>query len=166
MKRILALALGTALSLAIVAPAAAADPDRPFDARGTGIDTMGAPTGCPADSGWRYGSSGTMHVRHLGLTTFSVSHCSAMTGPTSGVFGPGTNTLTAADGSTLVLRHWGTFDLTVGSGGPNASSIDLHWTVVDGTGRFAGAEGSGHGFGYSLLASGTTSMHLWGEISY
>lgn len=107
-----------------------------------------------------------MHLRHLGLTTFVVTHCSETTGPTTGVFGHGTNTLTAANGDTLVLSHWGTFQLTMGPTGPVSSDVDLPWTVVGGTGRFEGATGSGDGAGYSILASGQTTMTLWGEISY
>jgi hypothetical protein len=169
MKRFLTLALGIALSLALAAPVAAAHPVRPFGGGGTGTDTMDGPVGCPesfATGGWRYGSTGTMHLLHLGRTTFAVSHCSMMTGPTTGVFGSGTNTLTAANGDTLVLRHWGTFSLTMGSAGPVRSDVDLHWTVVSGTGRFEGATGSGDGVGYSILAGGKTTMLLWGKISY
>jgi hypothetical protein len=107
-----------------------------------------------------------MHLLHLGRTTFVVSHCSAMTSQTTGVFGAGTNTLTAANGDTLVLRHWGTFRLTMGQAGPIRSDVSLHWTVASGTGRFKGATGSGDGAGYSILASGQTTMFLWGKISY
>jgi hypothetical protein len=167
MRRFVILAAATALALALAVPAAAADPVRPFGASGSGVDSIGAPAGCPAWAQWRYESSGTMVVTHLGLTSFHVSHCSGMTAGLQGRFGAGTMTCTAANGDTIVLADWGTFDLTLGSGGaPERSDVDLNWEVVGGTGRFADAEGSGHGAGYSVLTSGVTFMTLWGEIAY
>jgi hypothetical protein len=167
MRRFVILGAALVLALALAVPAAAADPVRPFRGSGSGADSMGAPAGCPAWAQWRYESSGTMYVTHLGLTSFHVSHCSAMTAGSEGQFGAGTMTYTAADGDTLVLADWGTFDLTLGSGGaPERSDVDLNWEVAGGTGRFADAEGSGHGAGYSVLTSGMTNMTLWGEISY
>jgi hypothetical protein len=167
MRRLASLAAAVLLTLALAVPAAAADPVRPFRGGGSGTDSMGAPVGCPAWAQWRYESDGTMRLAHLGRTSFHVSHCSAMTDGPRGVFGAGTITYTAANGDRLVISDWGTFDLTLGSGGaPERSDVDLHWEVVGGTGRFADAEGSGRGAGYSILAQGTTLMTLWGEISY
>ncbi len=166
MKQIVAVVAALVLVAALAMPAAAADPDRPFKGIGTGVDSMGAPVDCPAWAQWRYQSQGTGHYTHLGFTSFHVSHCSAMTGPTVGQFGAGTMTLTAANGDTLILRDWGTFDLTVGSAGPSRSDVDFHWEVVGGTGRFEGADGSGGGAGYSQLSTGMTTMRMWGEISY
>lgn len=167
MKRFVILAAAMALALAVAVPAAAADPVRPFKASGSGVDAMSAPAGCPAWAQWRYESTGTMYVTHLGLTSYHVSHCSAMTDGPRGIFGAGTMTYTAANGDTLVLRDWGTFDLTLGSGGaPERSDIALEFEVIGGTGRFADAAGSGHGDGYSVLTSGKTTMVLWGEIAY
>jgi hypothetical protein len=166
MKRFVSLATALVLVLVLALPATAADPYRPMKGTVTGADSMGAPVDCPAWGQWRYQSRGTGRYTHLGFTSFHVSHCSAMTGPTVGQFGAGTMTLTAANGDTLILRDWGTFDLTVGSAGPTRSDIDLNWEVVGGTGRFEDAHGSGGGAGYSELATGTTTMRLWGEISY
>lgn len=167
MRRLIILGAALVLALAQAVPAAAADPARPFRGSGSGTDSMGAPTGCPDWAQWRYDSTGTMYVTHLGLASFHVSHCSAMTGGPHGIFGAGTMTYTAANGDTLVISDWGTFDLTLGSGGaPERSEIDLEYEIVGGTGRFADAEGSGHGAGYSVLAKGLTTMTLWGEISY
>jgi hypothetical protein len=167
MRRFTILGAALVLALALAVPAAAADPVRPFRGSGTGVDSMGAPVDCPAWAGWRYESDGTMYLAHLGRASFHVSHCSAMTDGPRGTFGAGTITFTAANGDTLVISDWGTFDLTLGSGGaPERSDIVLDFEVVGGTGRFAGAEGSGHGDGYSVLASGMTTMTLWGAISY
>lgn len=55
MKRMVwATALVAALCMAFVAPVAAADPARPFAGRDRVVDTVIAPTTCPAGALWRY----------------------------------------------------------------------------------------------------------------
>jgi hypothetical protein len=166
MRRVIGLASAIVLVLAIVTPAAAADPMRPFKGTGSGADSMGAPVGCPDWAQWRYQSTGTATLTHLGFTSMHVNHCSAMTGPAEGKFGAGVITLVADNGDRLVLREWGTFVLTMGPSGPIDSTITLYWEVDSGTGRFAGARGSGQAAAYGVLAQGFTTARYWGEIGY
>jgi uncharacterized membrane protein len=166
MKRFISLVSAIVLVLALVTPAAAADPMRPFKGSGTTADSISGPGDCPEGASWRYQSSGTSTFSHLGETWVHVSHCTTMTGPTAGSFGPGTITLTAHNGDKLVLRHWGTFVLGMGPQGPYDSTITIHWEVASGTGRFADAYGSGHASAYGVLASGVTSARYWGSIGY
>jgi hypothetical protein len=166
MKRAISLVAAVVLVLAMAIPAAAADPVRPFKGSSTTADSMSAPDGCPAWAQWRYQSRGTGTFAHLGFSSVDVNHCSAMTGPTEGMFGAGTITLVADNGDTLVLRDWGTFVLTMGPNGPYDSTITLHWDVLSGTGRFAGAHGAGDASVYGVLAEGITSATFWGEIAY
>jgi hypothetical protein len=64
-----------------------------------------------------------------------------------------TRTLTFGDGSTLVLEEIGTLCQPGNAGNApgaaksfgNPFTIDFTWTIVSGTGRFAGASGSGTG---------------------
>ena len=57
-------------------------------------------------------------------------------------FGPGTITLTAANGDELRLVHRGTFGLVMAADGLT-SGFDMIWVVAGGTGRFTGATGAG-----------------------
>jgi hypothetical protein len=166
MKRVIGLVSAIVLVLALVTPASAADPMRPFKGSGSGWDSMGAPVGCPAWAQWRYESTGTSTFAHLGETSATVNHCSAMTGPAEGKFGDGKITLVADNGDKLVLREWGTFVLTMGPSGPIASTVTLYWEVASGTGRFANARGSGQAAAYGVLAQGFTTAKYWGEIGY
>ena len=60
----------------------------------------------------------------------------------TGTFGPGTITITAANGDKLNLVHRGTFSLVMTPDGLT-SVFDMTWVVAGGTGRFAGARGAG-----------------------
>lgn len=159
-----ALLLAAALCLVVAAPAAAKDPVRPFDAWVSGTDSMGDVSTCPAGATLRYVSSGSGTMMHLGLTTGAVTHCVWMDSPTSGRFGAGTITFTAANGDVLILAQVGTFQFDAWP--PTTSTIELTWIVAGGTGRFADASGSGTGAGTSDMLAGTTRTHLTGTISY
>lgn len=147
-------------------PSATADADRtrPFRASLVGTDTMGAP--CSGPGSWHYTSTGKGQLAHVGSVTIAVSHCSYMTGPTTGVFGSGGVVYTSKSGDRLYTDHWGTFTLVMGPAGPEASIVDLHWTITGGTGRFLDASGHGTGEGYSDLAAGTTEVLLDGVVRY
>ena len=96
----------------------------------------------------------------------AVTHCTFVDMATgTGSFGPGTITLTAANGDELHLVHRGTFRIVMGPDGPR-SIFDMTWTVDGGTGRFAGATGSGTTHGSSLLSTGITTASYQGEIEY
>lgn len=159
MHRLVTIAVAAILCLALAAPAAAADPWRPFKGGGTTADTMTGPEGCPEGAAWRYSSAGSVTVTHLGLAWVEVSHCSWM----DGHFGPGILTMTAANGDQLVFADWGTFEVRDAG---TTSYIDLHLELLDGTGRFENARADIAGVGWGVIGSGNTTMHYSGEISY
>lgn len=169
-RRILAgLGVIAALTLgAATAVAGPADPPtRPFTGSAVTADTMGSPEGCALPGAmWSYSAEGAGTFAHLGRVWFEIDHCSMMTGPTSGVFGGGQITITAANGDQLYLSEEGTFELVMGPMGPVTSLIDLTWQITGGTGRFAGAQGEGTSMPVGDLATSTTSATLTGWISY
>jgi hypothetical protein len=161
-----ATALVATLCLAFVAPVAAADPARPFRGHDRVVDTFVAPTTCPDGATWRYVASGTGWYLHLGRSWVSVTHCTFVDFASgTGTFGPGTITVTAANGDELRLVHHGTFRLVMNPDGLT-SVFDLTWVAAGGTGRFAGATGAGTAHGSSLLSTGITAASYDGEISY
>jgi hypothetical protein len=163
-KPLRAAALLVALLLPLAATtAAAADPVRPFAGTTTGADSYGPPT-CPGAT-WQYSTAGPGHFTHLGLVSIEVTHCTWLDSPASGHFGPGTATLTAANGDTLVLSQSGTFDVTVTPDGL-VSDVDLDWYVIGGTGRFEDASGEGSATVVTMIATDTTMATYTGEIAY
>lgn len=166
MKRTLVAVLAAAaLCLVVAAPVAAGSGGvRPFETWTSGTDSMGDASPCPAGALLRYVSVGSGSMQHLGLTGLMVSHCVWVDSPTTGHFGAGTMTFTAANGDTLVLAQQGTYQFDAFP--PTTSTVEMTWVVVGGTGRFADAEGSGSGAGSSDMVAGTSRMHLSGTISY
>jgi hypothetical protein len=142
-------------------------PDRevPFGGGGTTADSYGDPSTCPPGAAWRYFSSGQNIFTHLGLVTAEVTHCTWRESETTGHFGPGTNTLTAANGDTLVLSQWGTFEAFLTPDGL-FSFVDLEWVAISGTGRFEGVTGSGQAAVVGDIWSGTSTATYWGTIAY
>jgi hypothetical protein len=167
MKRLSwATALIVALCLAVAAPVAAGDPPRPFGGHDRVNETLTAPTTCPEGAIWRYSATGTGWFLHLGHSSVSLTHCTFVDMASGkGTFGPGTITITAANGDELHLRQVGTFSLVMAPDGLT-SVFDMTWVVTGGTGRFAGATGEGTTDGSSLLSTGTTAASYEGEIAY
>jgi hypothetical protein len=167
-RRSVAVLVAAALCLVVAAPVAAKDPVRPFGGWVAGVDSAAFdPTDCPA--GWmiRYSSAGTGQLLHLGRVQFAVTHCVIMDSPVAGRSGPGTITIMAANGDTLLLTETGgtfTFDQPMPL--TTTSDAKLAWVVAGGTGRFAGATGSGTGVGSSDMVAGTTVVSFTGIISY
>jgi hypothetical protein len=168
MRRLLRAAASLmAFAVLLAVPGAAtadANRTRPFSGSVIGTDAMGAP--CSGPGSWLYTSSGTGHLAHVGVVTYTVSHCSRMTGATTGTFGSGGTVFTSRSGDKLYMDHWGTFSLVMGDTGPVGSMVDLRWRITDGTGRFLHATGEGTGEGYSDLAVGTTQVDFDGVIKY
>ena len=107
-----------------------------------------------------------LKITSLGLTSVAVTHCTFVDMATgTGSFGPGTITLTAANGDRVDLVQQGTFQIEATPDGL-ASAFEMTWVVVGGTGRFAGATGSGTTHGSSLLSTGITTASYRGEIAY
>jgi hypothetical protein len=167
MKRMVwATALVAALCLAFAAPVAAAGHVRLFAGHDSVVDTLTAPTTCPAGASWRYSAAGTGQFLHLGRTSVSVTHCTFVDMASgTGTFGPGTITITAANGDELHLVQRGTFRLVDTPEGLT-SVFNMSWVVVGGTGRFEAARGSGMTHGSSLLSTGITSANYLGLIGY
>jgi hypothetical protein len=103
--------------------------------------------------------TGTCHFTHLGLTDFYGEQDINFAAGTQ----VGWRTLTAANGDQLFLTNSGR-----NSGGPVGGlvSIDAQFVIVGGTGRFAGATGSGRGIGVANVITRTTTISIDGSISY
>jgi hypothetical protein len=110
--------------------------------------------------------SGTGELRHLGRTTESgVASFNAVLFFTTGCSPEtGTDTLTAANGDQVSL----TFTGQVCATGPNSGQDTLTYTITGGTGRFAGASGTGSLLSRFILTSptaGTSVSTFSGTIS-
>jgi len=144
--------------------------ESPIGGASAGVDTYGDPSTCPAGAVWRYFHSGTGELSHLGAVTVEVTHCTWLDSATTGHAGPGTITFTAANGDSLMLAHQASFEVVTPTAGRLLSLIDLEWEVVEGTGRFEGATGTGGGSGVSdidlVTGASTTTVSYWGTIAY
>ena len=101
---------------------------------------------------------GTCHLTHMGLTNFyGEQDINLIAGVQSGW-----RTLTAANGDKLYFTHVG----QSGPVGPGLIGFRAQFTIVGGTGRFAGATGSGQGNGVATLATNSTSMTMDAWINY
>jgi hypothetical protein len=141
----------------------------PLKGQSIGFDQEpGPPSGCPDGTSWRYVSEGTGTLSHLGKMSFLATHCTVFDEAAgTGSFGNGTITFTAANGDTLVIAQSGTFFMQGDPiSGPFFAFITGEWEVVDGTGRFAGAEGSGEFEAMSDIFGGTTSATYAGRVTY
>jgi hypothetical protein len=103
--------------------------------------------------------TGTCHFAHLGLTDFyGELDINFVAGTQSGW-----RTLTAANGDELHLTVSG----RNGAGAVGGMvSIDAQFVIAGGTGRFAGATGSGRAIGVANLMTRTTTVAMDGSISY
>jgi predicted small integral membrane protein len=164
----MAVMIAAAMSLAFVAPVAAADPERPFGATFTTVDSFDLThPGCPGDAFLRATVAGRGQLLHLGLTQVAFTHCTwldLVTG--AGWTGIGDMTLTAANGDKLFLHYQATFQMDPWPDFVSSTVGTFPWTVVGGTGRFVHASGSGTGHGFGVMAEGSSTYWLSGTISY
>ena len=171
----IAVALGAVLSLALAAPAAAAKPVRPFFGQAKGVDTL-VPilqpiAACPEGSMFYATEDGIGTFAHLGLVHYTLAQCAAVNWATGEgwLTKNGSTTIVAANGDRLLLSHSMTFTATPPSH-PTTADSHLDWVVTGGTGRFAGATGSGQAHWsvvYSPDLSGAVSSSAWwGAITY
>lgn len=102
------------------------------------------PLDCPAWAEWQFFSRGSGQLSHLGSTDLDLVQCSRYVEPPFVGTSEGTTTFTAANGDLLMLEHRLDFVVyyTVFPV-PDGFDGDGTWSVVDGTGRFAGATGGG-----------------------
>lgn len=154
MLRFLRVSIVVAALLALnTVPGLAAGHGRPVPVHGAVLTWGPEPDvtgpGCVADPSlvWRFSRDGTGQLSHLGSVGIALSHCTYVVPDASGafraVFRDGTITFTAANRDTLVLAYTGTTEALMGPGGFTGYTAEGTWTVVDGTGRFTHATGSG-----------------------
>jgi hypothetical protein len=118
---------------------------------------------CPAGSEWIFGGVGTGEMKsavYSGVFEYENDHCSRWvvfdpertTGKSVGKAAAGMMTVTIPGGDELELRYEGTWVLE-GVPPDFDASIRLRYRIVDGSGIFAGATGSGrmHVFGGTYL---------------
>ena len=118
---------------------------------------------------WRFASSGTGRLSHLGRVSYHFSHCTYW----DATIRDGVLTISAANGDSLVLAYTAIADpFTLG--GPTATWT-MSWTVdsESGTGRFVDATGSGDGSAVTHVPppmgsseTAYTELSLSGQISY
>lgn len=158
-----------ALVLLATAGSAHAGANRPFKASIDAEEHLGRSTECLGDQsqpGLRGTLQGTGHATHMGTLQVSAGHC--MQQRTDGSFyaSSGRMVLTSASGEVLHADYAGFF-LPAGGG---TFTFEGNYFVTDGTGRFAGAGGTGALFG---TVRGTfpsqihgLSLSAEGRISY
>jgi hypothetical protein len=138
-RAVLALVGSALLSIAIAAPVSADPASRPFTGWVAGeVAFNPVPvTVCPNYGGLRTESSALGRSAHLGKTAMTAQHCT----PLGDDFGPGTMTLTSANGDEV----WITYSGSAPFPGPGVTVYQgtVDFTVVGGTGRFKDAVGGG-----------------------
>jgi hypothetical protein len=161
-----AIALGCDRPAGPTAPSTSAGPDRgaaqavkqvPFKATFNATGTAAAlpEDRCPVLT---VEIQGTGNATQLGRYTTEQSHCAA---PPSLAFTDGEFTFTAANGDQIRGIYFGEFVPL----DPPLFTVDGHFTVTGGTGRFAGATGGGDASGVQNLATGDVTVSLVGTIS-
>jgi hypothetical protein len=101
---------------------------------------------------------GTGNATHLGRFVTGQSHCAA---PPSLAFTDGVFAFAAANGDQIRGTYLGEFVPL----SPPLFTIDGHFTITGGTGRFAGTTGGGEASGVQDLATGDVTVSLVGTIS-
>ncbi|MDJ0790600.1 MAG: hypothetical protein QNJ71_01765 [Acidimicrobiia bacterium] len=103
---------------------------------------------CPglSEEGWQFFSSGRGRISQLGRVTYDLVQCTEPDGGTP--VSQGTIVFTTKKGDTLTVAQEVTSKLYGDpTGPPDGFTLRGTWTVVDGTGRFTDASGSGRMFG-------------------
>jgi hypothetical protein len=158
-KVVLLLAGAVAAGLAALTPAKAGDAGVPFTARLSGAAAYTSPTTV------RFSGQGVAthmgRVADSGVAVFGAPGGSCP-GGVPGFPNDHTETLTAANGDTLVIRMTNVACPT----GPSSFHGTGPWTVVGGTGRFEGATGSGWCDGRSDFQTNTFEAVLTGTLTY
>lgn len=157
-----------------VAAATPGQPDHMVPVKGAGVGQDVSPVpgvfpGCTQGEGeadllWRFTSEGAAQVSHLGRVTYTLTHCLHVDFTiTEGVL-----TLRAANGDSLVMDYTGEVTQYV-PGDPDAF-WEMSWAASSGTGRFAGAGGTGDGFAVTHTdtspLAGTTELTFTGMLAY
>ena len=171
---LLTAAVFASAALLVGASAASANhgqPDKLVPIHGANVGTdyiIPGAADCPPEAGWRFVAEGNGTMSHLGRVDVAVTHCTFPDTPppdiTTGTFGPGLIEITAANGDQLRMTESGWFEVVLTPDGPLAFAY-LDWDVLDGTGRFEGATGSGTAVSVSDLMGGNYTTYT-GHIAY
>lgn len=161
MKRILNLTALTITAIVLLGTVSVMAIERPFALNAKGVATFTTDgAGNPVSAG--VSSSGT--ATHLGSTT-TVGTITFSPDPANPgrLLTHGTGTMTAANGDRVQLELNGGLELTPGS--PTATDkFDIRF--VGGTGRFAGAHGTGTGIVVVNLLTGAFEITIVGDINF
>ena len=161
MKRILNLTALTITALVLLGTISVMAIERPFALNAKGVATfITDASGNPIRA--EVSSSGT--ATHLGLTT-TVGTINFSPDPANPgrLLTNGTGTMTAANGDTVQLELNGALEPTPGS----ATATDKFvFRFVGGTGRFAGAHGTGNGIVVVNLLTGAFEITIVGDIDF
>jgi hypothetical protein len=149
-KRIALTIAGVLMIVMFTGTAAFAAGGRPFKSSGSGTEMSLSAAGCQFTlAGCTVQSTGTATSSHLGTgpytSTLTVFWAAATPNGAGGFCAPasGPATLTAANGDTLTMQVTGTV-CEVGATSANVPhTFTGTYTITGGTGRFAGATGSG-----------------------
>lgn len=161
MKRILNATVLTLTAFILLGTISVMAKERPFALNAKGIATfITNEAGIPVSA--NVSSSGT--ATHLGLTT-TVGTITFSPDPENlgRLLSHGTGTMTAANGDVVQLELDGGLELVPGSG---TATDKFVIRFVGGTGRFAGAHGSGTGIVVVNLATGAFEITMIGDIDY
>ncbi len=162
MRRSLALATAVALLMSVsLSASASAGTDRPISGQFT-VGVVPVEQRCGANA-LTIGFEGTGIASHLGRMSGHGSNCTEFSLTTSSVeIWDGVATFVAADGSTITVQYEGV------QAAPNAgvAATVVSNTVLSGTGRFEGAEGSWTQTGEIDFTTGIFSGAFSGSISY
>jgi hypothetical protein len=172
--RVLLVTLLLVVGGASVAAATPGQPDQMVPVKGAGVGQDVTPEpgvfpGCSLGEGeapllWRFTSEGSGPVSHLGRVTYTFTHCTHV----DFTITEGVMTFAAANGDMLVLNYTGEVTQYV-PGDPDAF-WEMSWTAASGTGRFAGASGTGDGSAVTHTETsplaGTTDLAFHGMLAY
>jgi hypothetical protein len=161
MKRILNFTALTLTAFILFATVSVMATERPFALNAKGVATFNTDaSGNPISA--NVSSSGT--ATHLGLTT-TVGTITFTPDPANPgrLLTHGTGTMTAANGDTVQLELNGALELTPGS---TTATDKFAVSLVGGTGRFAGANGTGTGIVVVNLLTGAFEITIVGDINY
>ena len=161
MKRILNVTVLTLTTFVLLGTISVMAIERPFALNARGIATFTTDAaGNPISA--HVSSSGT--ATHLGLTT-TVGTINFSPDPANPgrLLTNGTGTMTAANGDTVQLELNGALEPTPGSA-TATDKFDVRF--VGGTGRFAGAHGTGTGIVVVNLLTGAFEITIIGDIDF
>ena len=139
MRRFLMTLMACALVLAVFTAAASArSVTRPFKGFVSGEVVFTPDPKSPSPTGLWTDSGAVGNVSHLGLTEMTSRHPT----PTGDIISDGNMKLVAANGDEVWMEYDGAAPFPV-VGVPSTIVVDVDFTVVGGTGRFAHASGRG-----------------------